>query len=220
MQEGARIIAIRHGETDWNAGGRLQGQIDIPLNDSGTRQAQLLAQSLVGMDIAAIYSSDLLRAKQTAEIVGQALSLDVLLNEALRERHFGSFQGMTFPQIEECAPEDAQRWRQRDPDFVPGGDEGDGESLKVFSDRVVQAVGEVAARHAGQQIAIVTHGGVLDAIYRAAAKLDIRAPRTWTLGNTCVSRLIWCPQGLHMTSWADTSHLERVASGIEPNAEF
>lgn len=225
MTDSVRILAIRHGETDWNADGRLQGQIDISLNASGIQQAKLLAQSFAGSDIDAVYSSDLQRASQTAEILAHGLSRNVLLCKNFRERHFGYFQGLTFKQIEERAPHDALRWRQRDPDFVPGGEDGDGESLAAFSARVLKAVDEVAANHLGQKIAIVTHGGVLDAIYRAAAHLDIQAPRTWTLGNTCVSRLIWSSDGgLNLVSWADTSHLDCAGqeeiSRIEPNAEF
>ncbi|MGL4667816.1 MAG: histidine phosphatase family protein, partial [Saezia sp.] len=127
-------------------------------------------------------------------------------------------------QIEERAPQDAKRWRQKDPDFIPGGSSGEGESLITFSARVLKALDDIAAGHVGQQIAIVTHGGVLDVIYRAAVHLDFQAPRTWTLGNTCVSRLMWSPQGIRLVSWANTSHLELAKQGgistIEPNAEF
>ena len=208
MSEPTRILAIRHGETAWNVDTRLQGHLDIPLNDVGLRQAQHLAQALAQRDpIDAIYASDLSRAHITAQTIAQAVSLSVNTHVGLRERHFGAFQGRTFAEVEVELPEHAWHWRKRTPDWVPP--EG-GESLHTLHERIVNTVNEVAARHPGQQIVMVAHGGVLDILYRAATRLDLQAPRTWALTNTAVNRLLWSPQGLSLVGWGDTSHLDAL----------
>ena len=208
MSEPTRILAIRHGETAWNVDTRLQGHLDIPLNDVGLRQAQHLAQALAQRDpIDAIYASDLSRAHITAQTIAQAVSLSVNTHVGLRERHFGAFQGRTFAEVEVELPEHAWHWRKRTPDWVPP--EG-GESLHTLHERILNTVNEVAARHPGQQIVMVAHGGVLDILYRAATRLDLQAPRTWALTNTAVNRLLWSPQGLSLVGWGDTSHLDAL----------
>ena len=207
--EPTRILAIRHGETDWNVDTRLQGHLDIPLNDVGLRQAQHLARALVQRDaIDAIYASDLSRAHSTAQAIAQAMGQTVTVHAGLRERHFGAFQGRTYAQIETELPEHAWHWRKRTPDWAPPGG---GESLTVLRERVIQTVEALAAAHAGQHIVMVAHGGVMDILYRAAARLDLQAPRTWALTNTAVNRLLWTPQGLSLVGWGDTSHLDAVA---------
>ena len=208
MSEPTRILAIRHGETAWNVDTRLQGHLDIPLNDVGLRQAQHLAQALAQRDpIDAIYASDLSRAHTTAQAIAQAVGLNVNTHVGLRERHFGAFQGRTFAEVEVELPEHAWHWRKRTPDWVPP--EG-GESLHTLHERILNTVNEVAARHPGQQIVMVAHGGVLDILYRAATRLDLQAPRTWALTNTAVNRLLWSPQGLSLVGWGDTSHLDAL----------
>ncbi|WP_322993574.1 histidine phosphatase family protein [Limnohabitans sp.] len=208
MSEPTRILAIRHGETAWNVDTRLQGHLDIPLNDVGLRQAQHLAQSLLGRDaIDAIYASDLSRAHTTALAIAQAVGQTVVQHPGLRERHFGAFQGRTFVEIEVELPEHAWHWRKRTPDWTPPDG---GESLVALHQRIVSTVDELAARHPGQQIVMVAHGGVLDILYRAATRLDLQAPRTWNLTNTAVNRLLWTPQGLSLVGWGDTSHLDAL----------
>ena len=207
--EPTRISAIRHGETAWNVDTRLQGHLDIPLNEVGLRQAQHLAQTLVKREtIDAIYASDLSRAHSTAQAIAQAMGQTVTVHAGLRERHFGAFQGRTYAQIETELPEHAWHWRKRTPDWAPPGG---GESLTVLRERVIQTVEALAAARAGQHIVMVAHGGVLDILYRAAARLDLQAPRTWALTNTAVNRLLWTPQGLSLVGWGDTSHLDAVA---------
>ena len=200
-----RIIAVRHGETAWNVDTRIQGQLDIALNEKGRWQAQRLARSLAASEpMAALYSSDLLRARDTAQSIADATGLTVVTEPGLRERAFGKFEGKTFAELEAAWPEETLRWRQRDPDWAPPG----GESLKAMRDRVLRTVQTLAARHLGEQIVLVTHGGALDALYRAAAGLDIRAPRTWLLGNASINRLLWTPDSLTVVGWSDTAHLE------------
>ncbi len=201
-----RILAIRHGETAWNVDTRIQGHLDIPLNDSGLQQARCLAQALAERDeLHAIYASDLSRAHVTAQTIAGQIGLSVTPHPGLRERAFGDFQGRTFAEIEAEQPQEALHWRKRSPEWTPPGE---GESLTVLRERVLTTVNELAARHVGQQIALVAHGGVMDVLYRAATGLDLQAPRTWALPNTAVNRLLWTPEGLTLVGWADTSHLD------------
>lgn len=200
-----QIIAIRHGETDWNLAARIQGHTDIPLNATGERQAQRLAQALADTPLAHIYSSDLQRALHTAQALAQANGAPLSIHAALRERSFGDYEGARFTEIEASDPPSALRWRKRDPVFAPP----QGESLQALQARVAQVVAELAAQHLGQQIALVAHGGVLDSLYRLATRQGIQAPRTWELANTSVNRLLWTPDtGLTLVGWGDTSHLQ------------
>ena len=203
MTEPTRITAIRHGETAWNADTRIQGHLDIPLSDVGRRQAERLAQALSDEPITAIYASDLTRAWETAQYVARALGKEVIEEKGLRERSFGEFEGKTFAEIETLLPEQSLRWRKRDPGFAPAG----GESLIVLRKRVLDAAERLAAKHPGELIAMVGHGGVMDVLYRAATRLDIQAPRSWALGNAAINRLLWTPEGFTLVGWADTHHL-------------
>lgn len=208
MKEPTRIIAIRHGETAWNVDTRIQGHLDVPLNDRGLWQASQVGRALAGEPLAAVYCSDLSRAHQTATPIARHTGAPLVVDAALRERSFGSFEGRTFSEIETALPEEARRWRQRDPHFIPEG----GESLSQLQARVVGIASALAARHPGQLIALVSHGGVMDVLYRAATRLDLQAARTWALGNAAINRLLWSPQGFSLVGWADTSHLQEAAS--------
>lgn len=198
-----RILAIRHGETAWNVESRIQGQLDIGLGETGRWQALRLAQTLANEPVAAVYASDLCRASDTGRTVVVACGLDLQTDRGLRERSFGVFEGLTAVEIEQRFPAAARLWRQREPDFGPAG----GEPLQAFTDRAVRAVLALAARHRGQQIALVSHGGVLDALYRAATGIALEAPRTWAIGNASIGRLLADDAGLTLLDWADTAHL-------------
>ena len=206
--QATRVIAIRHGETAWNVDTRIQGKLDIGLNEHGRNQAErlgaALAKSQAQQPITAIYSSDLWRAYDTALAISSAIHVPVVSDEGLRERGFGVFEGKTFDEIAQLWPDQSQRWRARDPDFAPEG----GESLTQFRDRILSASQALTARHPGEQIALVAHGGVMDVLYRAATGQGIQAPRTWSLGNAVINRLLWTPAGFTLVGWNDTLHLE------------
>lgn len=203
--DATRILAIRHGETAWNVDTRIQGHLDIPLNDTGRRQAERLARALAARDeIHAIYSSDLQRAFHTAQAIAAATGAPLTAHRGLRERGFGIFEGKTYVEIEQAWPEESLHWRRRTPHWAPQG----GESLLQVRERITHTLHELAAQHPGQQIVLVAHGGVMDQLYRAATGQDLQAPRTWELGNTAVNRLLWTPEGLSLVGWADTSHLD------------
>mgnify|MGYP003332997651 FL=1 len=205
--QATRIIALRHGETAWNVDTRIQGQLDVELNDTGRWQARQAARALQDESIDAIYASDLSRAFQTAEAIGTAVGLSPVPTLALRERHFGQFQTRTWAEIESHWPEQAQLWRSRVPDWAPAG----GESLLVLRERIAHAVSALGQQHLGQQIVLVAHGGVMDVLYRMATGQDLQAPRTWSLGNAHINRLLWTPQGLNLVGWGDDSHLQTPA---------
>ncbi len=198
------IIAIRHGETDWNTQQRLQGHTDIALNALGEQQARRLVSGMADEALAAIYASDLCRAMATAQPFAQVLGLSVQPDPRLRERAFGEFEGHTYDDIERLWPEGAAAWRRRDLDFAPPG----GESLPQFQARCVSTVQALAAAHPGETIAIVAHGGVLDALYRAACRTGPQAPRTWALSNAAINRLLLADEGLMLVGWNDCRHLD------------
>ncbi len=206
-QIATRVLAIRHGETAWNVDGRIQGQLDIPLNDTGRWQVHRLALAVADEGISAIYSSDLLRALETAQAVARGCGQPVTTEVGLRERGFGSFEGMSFDEINRRWPEQGERWRKRDPDFsAPGG-----ETLREFSARAVACVARLAARHPGETIGVVSHGGVMDCLYRAATRVALDAPRSWQLGNASINRLLHSPQGFTVIGWSDDYHLDQSA---------
>ena len=198
-----RVVAVRHGETAWNVQTRIQGQIDIALNAAGCEQAQRLSRALAGEQLDAVYASDLRRAADTAHAVAARVGLAVRTEVSLRERAFGDFEGLTWAEVEQQHPEASRRWRVRDASFGPPG----GETLAVFYERAVSALAAIAERHRGQHIAIVTHGGVLDALYRAASRIALDAPRTWQLGNASINRVLHGEQGFTMVGWNDHLHL-------------
>jgi probable phosphoglycerate mutase len=208
MDTPTRILAIRHGETAWNVETRIQGQLDVPLNEMGRRQADRLAQAVSHEGLSTVYSSDLGRARETAEAVLRGAGLrEAVLDTGLRERAFGVFEGLTYREIEQRWPEESARWRVRDPEFGAQG----GETLLAFYARCVDTATRLAAAHPGETIALVAHGGVMDCLYRAATRVDLRAPRSWLLGNASINRLLHTPQGFTLVGWSDTGHLDGLA---------
>jgi 2,3-bisphosphoglycerate-dependent phosphoglycerate mutase len=203
MEEITRLIAVRHGETAWNVDTRIQGQLDIGLNATGLWQARRVGHALADEDIGVIYASDLSRAWQTAQEIAKPHGLTVQPEPGLRERAFGHFEGMSFAEIEATLPEQAKRWRERDPEFEPEG----GESLLAFRERVTRIASKLAARHPGRLVVLVAHGGVMDVLYRAATRQELQAPRTWQLGNAAINRMLWTPEGFSLVGWSDTAHL-------------
>jgi probable phosphoglycerate mutase len=204
------LLFIRHGETDWNKLQRFQGQIDVPLNEAGVRQAERLAARLAEERHDAFYSSDLLRARQTAARLASAWGLEPTAHEGLREQSFGVLEGLDVPTIKERHADLWARWLEHEADFaLPGG-----ESLRQFHRRVLDTVRELAEGHAGARLAVVTHGGVLDMLWRTAMGLPIAGLRNCEIPNTGLNRLRWTGGTLQIDTWADAAHLE----GLPPQA--
>lgn len=198
------LFALRHGETAWNVEQRIQGQLDTPLNDTGRWQAEQLGAALADAGVQAIFSSDLQRAGDTAAPLAARLGLPVQTDPALRERHFGQWQGSTYPELEQRYPEETRAWRRRDPDFGPPG----GETLAAFHERAIAAYTRLAQAHAGQVLAVFAHGGLLDSLYRAATGQALQAPRSWLSANARVNRLLYTGEGFTVVGWNDDSHLQ------------
>jgi broad specificity phosphatase PhoE len=165
------LLLARHGESDWNRSKRWQGFADRPLTDLGRRQAEQLADRLEGIDLDAVYSSDLRRARDTAEAVGRRKGLGVRTTAALREVDVGSWSGLTRAEVEARSPDAYARWLR--------GAEGwiDGETYEQLGARVIKAIREIAADHDGKRVLVVAHGGTLRAIHAAALGVDIHTYR-------------------------------------------
>jgi len=199
-----RLCLVRHGETAWNAEGRVQGQLDVPLNATGLAQARAVAAALAGESFSALYASDLLRVRQTAEPAAARLGLGVRVDAALRERHYGMFERLTYVEARERHPAEYARFRDKDPEF----DFVTGESLKAFAARALDCVARLAARHAGESILVFTHGGVLEMVYRHATGRGLSTPRDFEIPNAALNRVEAAGEAWRVALWADVSHLE------------
>jgi broad specificity phosphatase PhoE len=180
------ILLARHGETDWNRESRFQGHADPPLNELGRQQAAELAEALAQEQLAAVYSSPLRRALETAQLVAARHGLEAVPVEGLREVDVGSWQALTRDEVERRFPEQFRRWL----DHGRGWD--DGESYEEMGERVLAALDELVARHDGERIVAVTHGGpVRAALARAKGISHSEARRLGPLlGNCFVARFI------------------------------
>ena len=197
------LILIRHGQTDLNREPRFQGQIDVPLNALGHAQARRLGARLADERVDLIYCSDLSRTRQTAAPVSQQLAIDATPMPSLREQAFGLFEGMAFDEITQRHPELFAQWQRHDPDFaLPGG-----ESVRQFHRRVVAAVLEIAAMHEGLTLAVVTHGGVLDMLWRTANALPLQGPRECPIPNAGLNRVRVRDDSIEILGWADDAHV-------------
>ena len=206
------ILLIRHGETAWNAVRRLQGHIDIPLNAEGERQAGALARALAAESVDVIVSSDLQRARQTAQAVAdQYDGAPVQTDANLRERCYGVFEGMLYTEVEQQYPADFALWQARDIDAVMPPGERVAESFRQFYTRAVSAIGEWAERHPGKTVAIVAHGGVLECAYREAVGMQLDSPRDFQVKNASINRFTFSDGKLALTSWGEVEHLSLAA---------
>jgi probable phosphoglycerate mutase len=198
-----RLCLVRHGETAWNAEGRVQGQLDIPLNATGRAQARAVAAALAGEAFDAIWSSDLGRVRETAQPSAELLKKEIFLSEALRERHYGEFQGITYAEAKVRMPEDYARFRDKDLDF----DFRTGESLQDFSRRCISVVEKLIAENPGKSLLVFTHGGVLEMAYRHATGRGLQSPRDFEIPNAALNRLECAGGKWKVWSWADIAHL-------------
>lgn len=208
------ILLIRHGETAWNAVRRLQGHLDIALNDEGMRQAQALARALADEPLAAIVSSDLQRAVQTAQAAGGYHRLAVQQDPQLRERAYGVFEGMLYADIERTYPAEFAAWQARDADAVMPHGERMAESFRQFYQRCIAAITGWAGRYPGKTIAIVAHGGVLECAYRAARGMSLDSPRDFQVRNASINRFTMAGGKLALDSWGEVGHLALALDDI------
>jgi probable phosphoglycerate mutase len=219
-----RFCIVRHGETAWNAEMRVQGQLDIPLNDVGRWQATQVAVALSAIQFDAVVSSDLLRAKETARLAASNNSVgaprsghpamqttsaptgEIEYTPALRERHYGKFQGLKYVEAQQQFPEDFAAHKHRHADFAYGN----GESLTDFAARVMAVMAKLLNDYQGKTLLVVSHGGVLDVVHRMANRMDLRAPRDFPIPNAAINWLRHDESGWSIDEWAGSAHLERA----------
>jgi probable phosphoglycerate mutase len=167
--DSAHICLTRHGETDWNRQGILQGWLDVPINDRGREQAHDMAAQFAAIGFAAVWSSPLARAYETAAIIADRLGLPTpQSHEGLKERHFGAIQGIPKRELAELNPVLLEQILRRNPAATFVG----GESMDEFADRLLAACADIGAQHPGQQVLVITHGWVLDAMLRHIGGVD------------------------------------------------
>ncbi|MGB3716425.1 MAG: histidine phosphatase family protein [Candidatus Promineifilaceae bacterium] len=197
------ILLIRHGETDWNVSGRWQGQSDIPLNENGIKQANLLAKRLSSRSISALYCSDLIRAAQTASILGHVLGLQPIADAAWRERNGGDFEGLSAEELSKVAT--GNPFQIRDKDWAPPG----GETNAQVAARVQKAFDRIVSNHSGEMIAIVSHGGAIITLLSLVVGLPAgERARIWVSRNTGFSIIEIGERGAYLVRLNDETHLE------------
>ena len=206
-----RICLIRHGETDWNVEHRIQGQIDIPLNDTGRKQAQAMALNAAQHQFSAIISSDLLRACATAKMLAEKRGLEIKTLPQLRERHYGIFEGLTAEEGAQRYPEAHARYTARD--LVYNFETG--ESINSFAKRVSAAIAQLTQQHNGQTIAAVSHAGVLDLIYRKATGRPLHTPRDFNVPNCALNWFTFDERGWHLEAWGEHELLRAIKDSAE-----
>lgn len=200
------LLLIRHAETDFNRQLRFQGHVDAPLNANGLAQAERLALRLAAEPIDLVVTSDLLRARQTAAPLLTLRGLHATADVGWREQAFGVLEGLDAPTIRERFPGLWAAWARHDAAHAPPG----GESNQAFFDRIWAALRTLAAAHAGARIAVVTHGGVLDMVWRGVHGLPAAGPRACAIPNTGLNRVRAGQDragGFEILRWADDAHL-------------
>jgi len=200
----SRLMLVRHGQSTWNREHRIQGQLDPPLSDEGRRQAELLGNRLAGRRFAAFYSSDLKRAFETAEVIGDVIGLQATPTPGLREIFLGEWEGLRTDELARRFPEAWARWNQEpDWDLVPGG-----EGSAVFEARVAVAIDAILDRHPREDVLVVTHGGVIQVALHRVIGRSSYGLFAFKIQNASIS-LIERPDGRAIIGGSnDISHLE------------
>lgn len=203
-----QVIIVRHGETQWNIANIRQGHLDSPLTPDGIAQAGVLAQRLSRERFRLIYSSDLGRAMQTAQIIAAATGHEIVSDPRLRERHMGIFQGLGSEQIKQRYPQKYKLYRALGPDYVIP----EGESIRQQVARNLAYLNEIAARHVGEAIVVITHGGVLSGLFRHTFSIPFEAPRRFEFTNAGLNVFLYEEGNWFLQTWGDLSHLANGSS--------
>lgn len=198
-----QVIIVRHGETEWNLRGIRQGHFDSRLTAKGMAQAKALGARLGRERFTALYSSDLGRAVDTAREIAKVTGHEIIADARLRERHLGIFQGLDGEEINTKFPEERRLMRSAGPGYViPGG-----ESMVEQVERNIACLNELAAKHDGEQIVVVTHGGVVSGFFRHTLEISLQAPRRFEFVNAGIN--VFGHEDGHwlLLTWGDVSHL-------------
>lgn len=212
--ERTRVIIVRHGQTQWNIKLIRQGHLDSPLTEKGLAQARALAERLAQEKFTGLYSSDLGRAVQTAGTIAAVSGHSVVTDARLRERNLGVFQGLNGDEIKEKFPEEYRQHRSLDPEYViPSG-----ESVRQQVERNIACLSEIAERHCGGTVTVVTHGGVLSGLFRHTFSIPLTAPRRFEFMNASLNVFNYENGSWFLQTWGDVSHLGAVgtADGDDP----
>ncbi|HUU54742.1 MAG TPA: histidine phosphatase family protein [Armatimonadota bacterium] len=205
------LILVRHGETEWNLAGRIQGHSDSRLTARGAEQGRRAAERLAGLDISTVYASDLGRARETGEIIAAPHGLAVKTVQALRERCYGAFEGRTAEEIRGETPDVFERWLGDRQGLAPP----EGETQHELSERVMGALGEIAGAHPGETVVVATHGGPIKSAVFAVLEIPIESwDRAW-VSNGSVTILKGDQGELKVACFNDTSHLDVEAARRE-----
>jgi broad specificity phosphatase PhoE len=210
-----KLIAVRHGETEWNVEGREMGQLDSPLTRRGILQAKALATRIRVIRFAALYCSDLGRAVSTAEIIASATGHAPTQDAGLRERHMGIFQGLTKSEMSAQFPLEYSQYRKIGHTFrIPQGESGEDRLA-----RSVRVLTEIAMRHAGQTVVAVTHGGFLMGFFESV--LGMAPGNGWRFKrqNAAFNCFEYSAGRWSLETWNETGHLEGIGSSDDPTAQ-
>ncbi|QJR15504.1 histidine phosphatase family protein [Usitatibacter palustris] len=199
----ARFIVLRHGETEWNVASRIQGHQDSALTPRGLVQAEALAQRMVLERFDRLVASDLGRAHETARIIAARTGHAVQGDARLRERCYGTAEGLTYGELDHEFPEVFSSVRVTDPDYVVPG----GESRRQFYDRVQSAFEALAREHPGERIAVVSHGGVLASLFRLVHGIAVSVPHRIPMPNAAFNALAFEAGQWTVENWGDINHL-------------
>jgi probable phosphoglycerate mutase len=212
-ESATRLVLVRHGETDWNAESRLQGHRPVPLNAHGRNEAKLLARRVAAERPRNLYSSDLARAMQTAQIIAEETGLEIIATPKLREADFGQWEGKTYAEVQADSPAAFDNWVQSDFHNAPPG----GESAAELRERVIAFLAEVIEKHPGRTSALVTHGGPCK--YAIAHTLGISPGGIYryAVDNASVHIIEIGPYGWRLATLNDTCHL-RAATTTQTTA--
>ncbi|MEP7155576.1 MAG: histidine phosphatase family protein [Betaproteobacteria bacterium] len=199
------LVIIRHGETEWNREGRIQGHLDSALTVEGVAQAEACAVRLQAEMFDHVVASDLPRVQRTAGILSEKMALPIRNEAALRERCFGVGEGKTYAELDALYIELFARVRSESPDLELSLEGG--ESRRQFHDRIIAVLQEIAETHAGKRVLIVTHGGVLGVIYRWLKDMPIAGSDWIEIPNVAYNRVVIEDGTWRLDVWADSSHL-------------
>ena len=197
------IILIRHGETEWNSQKRMQGHSNSDLSSVGQAQIQALGQWMKNVPFDLIYSSDSLRAKQTAEAITQFSGHELQFDQRLREKNLGVFEGLTSEEARERHPEVFRLFKTAGSKYVID----EGESTQQLQDRALEIVNEIRIKHPEERVLLVTHGGFIRVVMKHSLGLSLETPTRFLIRNTGVFRLVWEDKWL-VSQMGGVYHLE------------
>jgi len=200
-----RMILIRHGETDWNKEGRIQGHMPTHLNEQGRREARLLAPRIADERPQNLYSSDLPRALETAQPIAEATGLEIVSSERLREAYFGLWEGKSFKEVQSGSPGEFANWVESDFHKAPPG----GESAAELRERIIAFLADVAEKHANQTTVIVTHGGPCKYAVAHVLGISPTGMYRYAIDNSSFTTIEIGAAGWRLVTLNDTCHLRR-----------